>query len=381
MSKASTLMICAAALSCANSANAAVFGIQSIIDPNVPEGYVANELIWDGGETEDWSGNALRIDLSAGSFYHHLYGGNGTVPQAVIDLFPEVEFDTHVGIQGDSTVYIPGGAGDLGAGPLSMTAPQLSVTWGNINHDNTGYLRIGMITMSNDAVGTGSLLAPGGTMISFSINGGVATDTYANVSGGAAEPPDSREPGRFPDLPGPPVPSEIGITTRVVVSPDVPNGYVANEVIWNGRNHDAWNSSTVRVDLTSGDVYNHPFGFDTPPTSALIGNYPELEFDTYLGIIDDSNGAVVNSYELNGGSLSLEAPHVSAGWFTSGNEFEGIVRIGMLTFSEDANGVIAFDYPGASWSATIVNGVVIPEPTIPTLLALASPALLIKRRN
>ncbi len=382
MFKASTLMICAAAFTCANSASAAVLGIHSISDPNVPEGYVANEIFWDGGGVEDWSGNALRIDLSVGSFYQHPYGGNDTVPQVVIDLFPEVEFDTHVGIQGDSTVYIPGGAGDLGGGPLSMDAPQLSVTWGNTNHTNTGNIRIGMITMSDDATGTGSLMAPGGTTLTFSITNGAIADTFANVSGWIVDPPEYREPGPFPVLPGPPAPSEVGISTNVVSSPDVPEGYVANEVIWNGHNREAWHSSTVRVDLTSGDVYNHEFGFDTPPNSLLIDNFPGLEFDTYLGVINDSNSAIADSEYLNGGSISLEAPHVSAGWFTSGNEYDGTVRIGMLTFSEDANGVIAFDYQGTSWSTTIVNGVIVmPEPAALALFGLTGPALLLNRRR
>ncbi len=382
MKIANLLATGAAVFTVAANANAAVFGLHGITDPTVPTGYVANEVIWNGAENEPWPSMALRIDLSAGSFYQHPYGADGSSPQFVIDLFPTLEFDTYVGIIGDGTGGIAGGAGDIGGGPFSMDAPQLSVSWFNTSNTDTGYLRVGMMTLSDDAVGTGILYSYGVEM-PFTITNGSIADTFENVAIDPFDPPELNPPGPFPVLPGPLDANEVGIFTRLVASPDVPDGYVANEVIWNGQGNEDWFSADMRVDLASGEVFNHPLGSDTAPNELLIDSYPELAFDTYVGIVGDTgeNGATGGADELNAESFSMADDHVSVHWYNKDPNNTGIERIGMLTLSEDANGMIAFKSGNTQWSATIVNGVVIPEPTIPALLALTSPALLLKRRT
>lgn len=380
-------------------ADTAVFGIQGVTDPNVPAGYVANEIFWDGGGTVDWSCAALRIDLAAGSFYQNPYGGNTPVPSQYIDLYPSLEFDTAVGIIGDNTSFIVGAAGELGAPDFSMDGPQISVTWGNTSHENTGFTRIGTLTLSNDATGTGALLFSPWHWVFFSITNGQIPDVITAIQVDPTTPPAYVAPDPFPQLPGPP-PAELpGIKVDTVSSSDVPDGYVANELLWYGAGHEDWKSTAMRVDLTSGDVYQHPLGFDTAPNPLLIDSDPGLAFDTYLGIVGDRGGGIAggasSAGKLDAGSFSLDGPMVSASWANIDPTNTGTERIGMLTFSEDANGVIAFYIPdsGAKWSTTIVNGVIqapgapgasapappSPEPATFALIALATPALLRRR--
>ncbi len=389
--KPTRLIMGAALMSFATTVNAdtAIFGIHGITDPNVPAGYVANEVFWDGGGTVDWPSTALRIDLSVGSFYQDPFGSNGPSPQAFIDLIPTLEFDTYVGIIGTSPTYIPGGAGDVGGGPLSLDAPQLSVSWGNADPTNTGLVRIGMVTLSDDAVGTGQMFSRGTTQ-SFTVNNGQVLGALATLEADPTQQPDPVDPGPFPQLPGPPPYGSIGVTAQTVSSIHVPDGYVANEIVWYGAGQQDWESTAMRADLTSGDVYQHPDGFDKAPNPLLLQSYPELEFDTYVGILnDDGGGIVAGAGDLGGGTLSLDGPHISIGWVNVDPFNRDTERIGMLTLSEDANGVIAFSSGGVEWSTTIVNGVIIapgapgdpdiPEPATLTLLALAGPFLLRRR--
>ncbi len=123
------------------------------------DGYVANELIWTG-ET-DWTSAALVVDLTTGSVYHDAFGGDGPYTPALLVPFPSVEFDTYVGIVSGEGNGIAGPAGDLGVGILSLDAPLISVSWFNTGTNDIGPVRIGMITLSNDAHGTWSFLSAG----------------------------------------------------------------------------------------------------------------------------------------------------------------------------------------------------------------------------
>ena len=111
------------------------------------------------GEGVDWTGGVLRIDLTSGSVYNSAPDSNG--PQAAfwgVPGFETLEWDTWFGVPGDGTNGIAGGAGDLGGGPLSVSRQTISVTWFNTKTTDTGLLRVGNVTLSDDAVGTFSMI-------------------------------------------------------------------------------------------------------------------------------------------------------------------------------------------------------------------------------
>jgi len=388
-------LVSAVLVSVAGPAQAAQYGIHGISDPAVPAGFVANELFWDGGGTLDWTSTGLRIDLSVGSFYQDLQGTDRPLPPAIFDIVPSLEFDTYFGIPGDGTGGIPGGAGDLGGGPFSTNAPQLSVSWFNTDQQNTDFHRTGMVTISDDAVGTGSIWVNGQVHEFSVIDGAIPDFSYAvsGTSGGIQ----TLVPGPWPVLPSqPPANNAVGITTRTVSSPDVPAGHVAHQIIWNGNGTDDWRAAALRVDLTSGTVFQHALGSDLAPDPAFVGAYPDLAFDTHLGIIGDetnsiSGGALtgINGAEVLGGNgvFSLTEPYLSASWYNDDDKVDtGLVQIGMLTLSDDANGKIALHAHGQAWGtnvvngevwiAEVVNGQIVPEPVSLALFALVGPTLL-----
>ncbi len=45
---------------------------------------------------------------------------------------------------------------------------------------------------------------------------------------------------------------------------------------------DDWTSSAVVGNLTAGTFYQHPFGGDTEPNSALFGSFPALAYDSFF---------------------------------------------------------------------------------------------------
>ncbi len=139
--------------------------IQQVVSPNVPAGFVANAIIWDGGGTIDWSSAALLVDFTSGSAFQHPFGGDGAPGSALIGAFPDLAYDTHVGIIDDGTAGIPGAGGAIIEGaPMSMDAPQISVSWFNSDTGNTGVVQIGMITLSHDSQGTWSVQTKVGTI-------------------------------------------------------------------------------------------------------------------------------------------------------------------------------------------------------------------------
>jgi PEP-CTERM motif len=149
--------------------------------PNTIAGVVSNSILADGAG-DDWATAVLRVDLSQGSVYNDP-GFDSNAQQSVLwGLVPAVEFDTWVGIPGDSTGGIAGGAGDLGGGPLTMQGSQVSVTWFNTATTDTGPIRIANISLTDDAMGTWSYISgfngnAGATFLQGSgviINGGLS---------------------------------------------------------------------------------------------------------------------------------------------------------------------------------------------------------------
>lgn len=130
-------------------------GVDVNSDNTIPN-VVANAIYADGGGI-DWTGAALTIDLTGGSTYQHELGGDTAPSQVFVDTFPELAFDTYLGIIGGSPGGIAGGAGTLGGGPMSLNSPGFSATWFNTTKLETGSNRIGNISLTDDASGTWSI--------------------------------------------------------------------------------------------------------------------------------------------------------------------------------------------------------------------------------
>lgn len=163
----------------ASNAMAAISSIE--INPaNTVPGTVANSLIANG-EGADWTGVVLRVDLTAGSVHNDVTFGTDSPNQNFWPLVAGLEFDSWVGVPGDATNGIAGGAGDLGGGPLAFSGQTISVTGFNLTTTNTSTLRVGNITLTDDAQGTWSMIKSfaGGTLIETSgivVNGAMVPE-------------------------------------------------------------------------------------------------------------------------------------------------------------------------------------------------------------
>ncbi len=156
--KMTGLLMSAVAVGLVSNVALGSISINQIDDPNVPAGYVANEIVWNG--PADWTSANLWINLPTGTAYQDAFGGDGPYTPALLVPFPSVEFDTYVGIVGGEGNGIHGPYTDAGVvNDLSMNAPQIGVYWYNTGTQDTGPVRIGMITLSEDATGDWKLLS------------------------------------------------------------------------------------------------------------------------------------------------------------------------------------------------------------------------------
>ncbi len=130
------------------------------VNPNntVP-GVVANSLIARGNGA-DWQTGEILMILTQGTVYNDP-NFDSQLPQPNFwNAFPDLEFDSWVGIPGDTTTSILGGAGDLGdPGPAVIAGQKVSVTWFNTDQTNTGTSRIANISLTDDARGTFTVIA------------------------------------------------------------------------------------------------------------------------------------------------------------------------------------------------------------------------------
>lgn len=148
-------------LTCANVAFAANITVE-VTQPPVLPGFTAYGIFWDGGGTEDWTGAAINIDLTSGSFYQNPFGGDGPPAPVLIGAFPQLEFDTYFGIIGDGSPNPACTAEDTGGGCFGIiNDTQISGTWSNTRTTDTGLVNIGNFTVSNDASGAWALASGG----------------------------------------------------------------------------------------------------------------------------------------------------------------------------------------------------------------------------
>lgn len=138
----------------------------SVNPANTIPGVVANSIFADGGGI-DWTGAALGIVLDQGEVYNAPeFDTIGAPAQAFIDLIPDLEFDSWLGIvDSPSGGGFAGRSGDVGipeAFPdqYGLSGPghqSISATWFNLAKTETGPNRIGNISLTDDACGTWSV--------------------------------------------------------------------------------------------------------------------------------------------------------------------------------------------------------------------------------
>jgi len=132
----------------------------SIDGTNAVPNTLAHALHVDG-EGDDWTGAVLRIDLTSGSIYNDPGFDSDAIQPALWGFVPLLRWDSWVGVEGDGTGGIAGGAGDLGCAGQSLAGTGVcagSVTWFNTDISDTGPIQIANITLPDDAQGTWELI-------------------------------------------------------------------------------------------------------------------------------------------------------------------------------------------------------------------------------
>jgi len=150
-----------------------------------------------------------------------------------------------------------------------------------------------------------------------------------------------------------------------------------------------WNITRLNIMLTSGHLYQDPFGGDTEPNPALVDLVPTLEWDTYAAVpggfpsLASFTPATPAGPPERFGSL-IDDTHFRASWFDTVKTGPGTWRVARVTLSADAEGTIG----GRSYNANpgtsvpdsqsfdglgpVRGGHVVPEPATLALLALGA---------
>ncbi len=112
----------------------------------------------------DWTAAAMLLDLSVGNIYQEPEGWPyagvtfGPPNPAFFPYYPTAEFDTYL-VGSVTTTSIAGGGGDVGGDAYQFDTQELDVSWYNRSETDIGTMTLGRVTITDDAVGTWSLLS------------------------------------------------------------------------------------------------------------------------------------------------------------------------------------------------------------------------------
>jgi hypothetical protein len=132
------------------------------VPQSVVPGISVNDLV--ANTDTDWTNASVLIELTQGSVYNDPgFGGDLSQP-ALWSFVPSLEYDTAVGVIGDSTTTITGGADDItGGGFFSMSGQRIDVSYTNGGTLDTGTFVIGRFSLTADASGWVTVLVDGYT--------------------------------------------------------------------------------------------------------------------------------------------------------------------------------------------------------------------------
>jgi len=68
-----------------------------------------------------------------------------------------------------------------------------------------------------------------------------------------------------------------------------------------------YTGSQLRIELTQGSIYQHPFGGTTPPNEALLSVFPELAYDSFVARGSAVSGSPLGEPAIHGGAVNLGA--------------------------------------------------------------------------
>ena len=225
-------------------------------------GYVSNT--WDISTDNKWLSAELRVQLNEGNIYQDPAGSNNPPNPAAIGTTLEFDsymaggYDTTGGAAGTSPTVM-GGAVDIGGDiPLKFGTFVIDATWGSsLDPKPSGDLMLARVTLSDNAQGT------------YSYQIGVHGNAPASFVGGFILNGAMMEP-----------------ILTATFNQENPGGTLSNYVsnTWNVDTlGEKWLGAELLIEgLTPGDIYQDPDGSNTPPTPALIGAHPTVEFDSYM---------------------------------------------------------------------------------------------------
>jgi len=152
----------------ASSAMATGPAAWSVDGANTIAGVVANAGFVDGGGVDDWLSAVLVVTLTQGTVHNDtVFGGDGPLPAFFTPPtgpFPQLAWDTWVGIPGGTNDVGPTDAGDLGVFATLFGPTQVAATWGGTGTE-TGLTQIANISLSDNAIGTWTMITGFGNSV------------------------------------------------------------------------------------------------------------------------------------------------------------------------------------------------------------------------
>lgn len=175
--------------------------------------------------------------------------------------------------------------------------------------------------------------------------------------------------------------------TGDLLLPIAADSYITNDVVVDAASD--WLSAVLAIELTSGDIYQHPAGGNTSPNPILIPAYNALEYDTYVsnGVVGEAVSTAAAA-DLGYAAIEADVDTFALSWYTTEGDDLGILALVRATLSTDAQGSWQFRAtaspaggPAVELAGNVVDGYMVPEPATMALLGLGGLAALIRRKR